>query len=51
MKYLLLYNGDPNGLTQEVQKYLDDDWELYGGPFTGPADNQSWFHYQAVTKS
>lgn len=32
MKYILLYNIHIKGLTESVNKYLSEGWELYGFP-------------------
>ena len=40
MKYELLYNDTPFGLTKEVNAKLESGWELYGSPSIAVSPNQ-----------
>jgi len=35
---------------QLVSGYLSDGWELHGTPMVAATMNESWYHYQAVTR-
>lgn len=55
MKYTIVFDTDPDVLVIEVQKRLNDGWELCGQPYCAAVETHhtgyiDLMHYQALIK-
>ncbi len=48
MKYKILIDDTPKGLSERVQKHLDEGWELYGNPWSQSWESDNGYGYKTV---
>lgn len=47
MEYKIAEGEFSSGLTEKVNEYLKEGWELYGNPYSSEG---GYIHYQAIIK-
>lgn len=46
--YAILYETKPEDLEERVEKFLSENWELYGNPFINFIDRNTTIFYQVM---